>query len=44
MSESRLGFVEPASTSPSDDKFNPVVPEEEPKKRRAGASDADDVE
>ena len=30
--ESRLGFVELAATSPSDDRFNPAVPEEDPKK------------
>lgn len=30
--ESRLGFTEPDSTSPSDDKFNAVVPDEDPNK------------
>ncbi|KAK8520026.1 hypothetical protein V6N12_003990 [Hibiscus sabdariffa] len=43
-SESRLGFVETASTSPSDDRFNPVDPDDDPKKLRTGASDGDDAE
>lgn len=36
---SRLGFVEPASTSPSEDKVNAPVPDDEPNKNwPAGAS------
>lgn len=31
-SDSRLGFADPASTSPSDDKFRAVVPEDVPNK------------
>jgi len=37
--ESRLGIVEPASTSPSDDKDSAAVPDDDPNKRRTtGAS------
>ncbi len=43
-SESRLGFAEPASTSASDDKFNAAVPDDEPSKRRTGASAEDDAD
>lgn len=42
-SESLLGFADPASTNPSDDKFNEVVADVEPNKRRAGASAEDDA-
>ena len=42
--ESLLGFAEPASTSPSDDKFNAAVPDDDPNKRRTGASAEDDAE
>ncbi|KAJ6693753.1 hypothetical protein OIU85_004523 [Salix viminalis] len=42
-SESRLGFVAPASTSPSDDKVNPADPDEDPSNRRTGASPEDDA-
>lgn len=41
-SDSRLGFVDPASTSPSDDKFSAVVPEDVPNKCWTGAL-ADDA-
>lgn len=37
-SESLLGFAEPDSTSPSDDKLNAAVPDEEPNRRRPEAS------
>lgn len=43
-SESRLGFAEPASTSASDDKFNAAVPDDDPSKRRTGASAEDDAD
>lgn len=43
-SESRLGFVEPASTSPSGDKVNAADPDDVPRKRRTGASAEDDAE
>ena len=42
-SESRLGFAEPASTSPSGDKFNAALPDDDPNKRRTGVS-AEDAE
>lgn len=42
--ESLLGFTEPDSTSPSDDKFNAAVPDEEPKRRRPGASAEGDAD
>jgi hypothetical protein len=42
-SESRLGFVGPDSTSPSDDKVNPADPDEDPNNRRTGASAEDDA-
>lgn len=36
--ESLLGFAELDSTSPSVDKFNAAVPDEEPNRRRPGDS------
>lgn len=36
--ESLLGFAELDSTSPSDDKFNAAVPDEDPNRRLPGAS------
>jgi len=42
--ESLLGFVEPDSISPSDDKFNAEVPDEEPNKRLPGASAEGDAD
>lgn len=42
--ESLLGFADPASTSPSEDKFNEAAADVEPNKRRAGASAEDDAE
>ncbi|KAJ6360455.1 hypothetical protein OIU77_004467 [Salix suchowensis] len=42
-SESRLGFIAPASTSPSGDKVNPADPDEDPSNRRTGASAEDDA-
>lgn len=36
--ESLLGFAVPDSTSPSDDKLSAAVPDEEPSRRRPGAS------
>ena len=42
-SESRLGFVDPASTSPSDDKVNAADPDEDPNNRRTGVSAEDDA-
>lgn len=42
-SESLRGF-DPASTSPSDDKFNAAVPDDEPNKRRTGVSVEEVVE
>ena len=42
-SESRLGFVGPASTSPSDAKVNPADPDVDPSNRRTGASAEDDA-
>lgn len=43
-SESRRGLAEPDSTSPSDDKFNAAVPDEDPSKRRTGVSDECDAD
>ena len=40
--DSRLGFADPASTSPSDDKFSAVDPEDVPNKCWTGAL-ADDA-
>lgn len=40
--ESRLLFVEPASTSPSGGKLNATVPDEDPKKRRTAVESVDD--
>lgn len=42
--ESLLGFAEPDSTSPSDDKLNAAGPDEEPNRRRPGASAKGDVD
>lgn len=42
-SESLLGFADPASTRPSDDKFNEVVPDVDPNNRRTGLSAEDDA-
>lgn len=41
--ESRLGFAELDSTSPSEDKFNAAVPDEDPNKCLLGASAEGDV-
>lgn len=44
-SESRLGFVEPASTSPSDANDSAAEPDDVPNKRRTtGVSTGEDVE
>lgn len=40
--ESRLLFVEPASTSPSGEKFNATAPDEDAKKRRTAVESVDD--
>lgn len=43
-SESIRGFVDPGSTSPSEDKFNAAVPDDDPNKRRTGVSVEDVAE
>lgn len=42
--ETLLGFADPASTSPDDDKFNEAAPDVEPNKRWPGASAEDDAD
>jgi len=42
--ESRLGFAELDSTSPSEDKFNAAVPDEDPNRCLLGASAEGDAE
>ena len=42
-SESRLGLVDSASTSPSDDKVNAADPDEDSSNRRTGASAEEDA-
>lgn len=42
--ESLLGFTETDSTSPSDDKLNAAVPDEEPSRRRPAASAKGDAD
>lgn len=44
VNESLLGFAELDSPCPSDDKFNEAVPDEEPNRRRPGASAEGDAD